>query len=243
MLTAAGIVFLLYYLVIWLYVGRWDSTFSRVWLFMGSGCIVYGRVCVYMPEWFGICAAAAGITSCAAVFLILFRMSKIIRQKEEPGLQYLIVLGAKVDHRRITISLRMRLEKAAAYLKKNPETVAVVSGGQGKGEDITEAEAMKEYLLGRGISKERILCEGRSSSTEENMRFSLALIPRAGKEKTGVVTNSFHLYRAWLLGRRAGFERLYPVCAKSEPVLFLNYLLREVFAVLVLFAKGIQTGH
>ena len=54
---------------------------------------------------------------------------------------YLIVLGAQVKGRKITDSLRRRLEKAQFYLVKHKDMKAIVSGGQGKGEEITEAEA------------------------------------------------------------------------------------------------------
>ena len=119
----------------------------------------------------------------------------------------------------------------------------VVSGGQGRGEDIPEAEAMKEYLAERGIERERIFPEDRSSTTEENLRFTARLIPEIREKKAGVVTNSFHIYRAWLLGKREGYQRLFPVPAKSEPVLYLNYMVREALAVLLLPVKGWRNRH
>ena len=59
---------------------------------------------------------------------------------------YLIVLGAQVRGRKITDSLLRRLDAAIPYLLQYVETTVIVSGGQGPGEDITEAEAMAEYL-------------------------------------------------------------------------------------------------
>ena len=75
--------------------------------------------------------------------------------------------------------------------------------------------------------------------TEENMKYSIEEVPDSKKKRTGVVTNSFHMYRAVMLGKYVGYENLYPVTAKSEPVLFLNYLLREILAVLVFPVRSI----
>lgn len=233
MLQTAGVLFLLYYAVICVYVRRWNATFSRVWLFSGI-VLIFAEVCrSQIPETIKIISAAAGTVFCAAFFFIFIRMVFLLRKPEEKRLDYLIVLGAKVDGRRITISLRLRLEKAFRYLQENPDTKAIVSGGKGKGEDISEAEAMASYLEEAGILKSRIVREGKSTSTEENMKYSIEEVPDSKKKRTGVVTNSFHMYRAVMLGKYVGYENLYPVTAKSEPVLFLNYLLREILAVLV----------
>ena len=147
------------------------------------------------------------------------------------------------DRTRITSSLKLRLDRAYIYAAGHRNVKIVVSGGQGRGEDIPEAEAMKEYLVGRGIERERIFPEDRSSTTEENLRFTARLIPDIKEKKTGVVTNSFHIYRAWLLGKREGYQRLFPVSAKSEPVLYLNYMVREALAVLFLPGKGWRNRH
>ena len=84
------------------------------------------------------------------------------------------------------------------YLEQYPETKAVVSGGQGKGEDITEAEAMAVYLEQQGIDRNRISQEDSSTSTWENMKNSGRMIGDL-EQPAAVVTNNFHLYRALLI--------------------------------------------
>lgn len=100
------------------------------------------------------------------------QICKGMYSKAEDGAQWIIVLGAQVRGKKITDSLRRRLDTAVCYLKKNKETKVIVSGGQGAGEEITEAEAMAEYLIKQGISKDRIRMEDQSTSTRENLRFS-----------------------------------------------------------------------
>ena len=110
--------------------------------------------------------------------------------KVPSDLDYLIVLGAHVDGTRLTLALLERTRRALQYLKDNPRTRAVLSGGRGTGEQISEAEAMYRYLTSRGIAGERLLLEDQSVNTAENIRFSLEKI--GSKDVSiGVVTNNF----------------------------------------------------
>ena len=96
--------------------------------------------------------------------------------KIKENLDYIIVLGAHVNGVRLSKALLERTRRALEYLEKNPKTRAVLSGGQGEGETIGEAEAMCRYLEDHGISRERLILEDRSTNTKENLDFSLALI-------------------------------------------------------------------
>ena len=75
----------------------------------------------------------------------------------EEGADVLIVLGCAVHGERVSLTLSYRLDRAIEYLNANPNTVAIVSGGQGQGESISEAEAMRRYMVNRGIANERII--------------------------------------------------------------------------------------
>ncbi|MDF2879300.1 MAG: YdcF family protein, partial [Clostridia bacterium] len=83
--------------------------------------------------------------------------------------QYIIILGARVKDETPSLALKYRLDKAYTYLNKNPQTIAILSGGQGPGESITEAEAMRRYLSQKGIAKERLVLEEHSTNTYENI--------------------------------------------------------------------------
>lgn len=177
----------------------------------------------------------------AAVWYLFFMTEICIfwstGKKPEKDADYLIVLGAHVNGRRITNSLMRRLDAAYEYLFWNPRTMVIVSGGQGRGEDISEADAMAENLLERGIEEKRIIREDKSVSTEENLRFSGRLIlggySSGIEKKVVVVSNDFHIYRALLLGKHVGYRCLSGLSATSDPVLKLNYLVREFFAIIL----------
>ena len=133
--------------------------------------------------------------------------------KPSKDLDYIIVLGAQVNGTKLSNSLRLRVERAGEYLEENPEACAVLSGGKGTGEDITEAEAMYRYLVKKGVSPDRLLKEEHSTNTSENLKFSLKIIDTEedgkGKEASiGVVTNNFHVYRGVALGKKLGCSHI-----------------------------------
>ena len=67
-----------------------------------------------------------------------------------------IVLGCSVRGKKPSRILTERLDAAKDYLEENPQAIAVLSGGQGADEDISEAECMYEYLSAHGITPERL---------------------------------------------------------------------------------------
>ena len=110
--------------------------------------------------------------------------------------------------------------------------LAVLSGGQGPGEDISEARAMYDALTARGIDPERLILEEQSANTRQNLQNSLALLPDDYHKTVAIVTNDFHMGRVRLLLNAAGPGRVVEVPAKL-PWWWLsaNYYLRESFAV------------
>lgn len=122
--------------------------------------------------------------------------------------EHLLVLGAGLKGDQPGALLRSRLERAAVILRENPAMQAVVSGGQGRNETTSEADAMRKALIADGIASERILVEDRSRSTTENIAYSrnlLALLHGNQVPPVWILTNEFHLYRASRLAERAGW--------------------------------------
>lgn len=159
----------------------------------------------------------------------------------QPNADYVIVLGAKVNKTVPSLSLRYRIERAAEYLKENPQSKAILSGGQGSDEDISEAEAMALALMKQGISKERILLESRSTNTMENLKLSMALIKSDGGSADSsvvIVTSDFHVFRAMRFAEKVGYRNVSGCAALSMKALAFQNHLREALAVSYYFAVG-----
>lgn len=154
---------------------------------------------------------------------------------------YVIVLGAAVYGETPSISLKHRCDRAREHLKANPGAVAVLSGGQGDGEDISEAECMGRYLTGKGVPKSRLLLEDRSTSTWENLTFSKAAIEDSGGDpaRVAVVSSAYHLYRARRMAASLGMEADGLRSADGYPVYMTGMYLREALAVWKMWVSDI----
>lgn len=157
-----------------------------------------------------------------------------------------IVLGAGLRKDRPSSLLRCRLDAAYDYAVEHGDCTVITTGGQGMGETVPEGQAMRDYLIGRGLSPDRVLAETKSTSTEENFLFAQNLIDQYGLnsgEPIVYVTNAFHCYRAGRYAERTGFAgaRALPagIPLRSIPTCYL----REVFAVLYYWVfKTSQSG-
>ena len=157
--------------------------------------------------------------------------TKAGKKRAQNGADYVIVLGAQVKGTRPSRSLLRRIQKAAEYLNENPETKVIASGGQGPREDITEAQCIHDAMIALGIAKERILMEAASTNTWENIDFSAAMVGH--EHRFVIVTNGFHLFRAMKTAKMLGLKRVQGLGASEEPILLVNYYVREFFAWMV----------
>lgn len=227
---------ILYYLVILWYTKNRRATFSWFWIALGFVQLLLGFLVGKMPE----CVVTTIQIFSGALLIVFLAVEMVVLSgmltMPEGDLPVIIVLGACIRGTSITGSLKRRLDKAASYLRDNPETRVIVSGGQGRGEDVTEASAMREYLIEREVLADRIVMEEKSKTTKENLEFSKELLKR-GEKKVGIVTNNFHIYRAVKLAKIAGYKKVYGITAGCDPVLFFNYMVREFFAVIWLYIR------
>ena len=155
------------------------------------------------------------------------------RSEENKKAEFVIVLGAALHGKQLSWTLYTRINKALDYLNSHPGTKVVVSGGQGAGESITEAEAMKRFLVAKGIQENRIIKEEKSTSTIENLRFSKEIIEKQSKQTPRIMltTNDFHMYRAKMLANREGLH-VYALPSATPLSIKYNSYFREYFALI-----------
>ena len=216
-----------------LYITAVDMTnkFTWFWLVLGAGLLAADGLLALlhhhgyqMPGKLRVCILAV----CGIVFLGFLVIEGIIMGY---GWSKPVVLGARVIGKKPSYNLEKRLEKAYNYLEESPDTKAVLSGGRGPGEDISEAQAMYEYLTGRGISGDRLILEDRSVNTDQNLEYSIAKMT-GSKEKVVIISNRFHIYRALGIARKKGLSRVQGLGSAVKWYTAPNMYVREAFAVI-----------
>lgn len=143
-----------------------------------------------------------------------------------------VVLGCSVKGTKPSRILEERMDAAYRYLTENKKAVCILSGGQGDGEDISEAQCMYEVLTERGIDKNRLILEDRSTTTEENLRYTRKILDDAGLDATvTLITSEFHEYRANQTAAKLGIKS-YSTPAHTFFVYFPTYYVRELYGIL-----------
>ncbi len=198
---------------------------------------------LFLPSLSGFFASSAG-NICKLVFIggycLLFALftgtwillDTAAARTAPAGADAVIVLGAGLRGERPTLVLQRRMDTAIAYLAENPDAVAVLSGGKGEGEHISEAEAMARYFAQQGVPESRYIREDASTNTRENFLYSNKIIcGRFGQGASiAFVTTDFHVYRAERVAKRQGIEA-YGIAAPDVWYLSLNNHLRECMAI------------
>jgi len=184
-------------------------------------------------------AGKAVLIFVAAVAVLVFAIAAaetvgMVRatRKHPPQNTTAVVLGCSVKGEVPSTILKERLNAAYDYLVENPKAYCVLSGGQGAGELISEAECMYRYLTEKGIEPERLLCEDASTNTEENLLFSQRLLEERGiSGDITIVTSEFHAYRAAKTAEQLGMNS-YSTPSHTFFLYLPTYYVRELYGIL-----------
>ena len=201
------------------------TKFYLIWL---AGTALFGLLGFFVQKglWMRLpIGLRAGIGVLAGVGIaclcgLLILIGSTFSAKGEQQLSYIIVLGAQMKQSGPSVVLEKRLCRAYTYLTENPETLCVLSGGQGSNEPVSEAQGMYDALVKKGIDPKRLILEDQSTNTVENLRFSRKLIP-----------SNFHVYRSLRLAKQQGFLDPVGISADSGVYFLPNNVLRECFGI------------
>ncbi len=220
------------------------------------GCILFGGIILvtlfhralwsaakwlWKRLWGKISLISAGALALVCVFAVTFFSVNMARCMHDPSekVDVVIVLGCRVRGEVPSSLLSARCRAAAQVLEAHPEAVCIAAGGQGQGEDISEAEAMYRLLTGWGIAPERIYKEDKSTSTAENFAFSAEIMQREGiGGSVAVVTSEYHQFRASLYAKRAGLGDTGHYSGSTVRYFIPNYWLREWAALAAMYVFG-----
>ena len=177
------------------------------------------------------------LVSYAIIISMLYTTSSFINLVNLfPGkLDYVVVLGAGLIGDQVTPLLASRIEKGIAIYQKHPGSKLIMSGGQGPDELMAEGQAMADYALEQGIPAEDIVIENQSTNTEENLKFSYALMKPGSR--FALVTNYYHVFRALLLARKLKIKCI-GYGARTKFYFSLNAFIREFVGYVVMSRKA-----
>lgn len=232
-----GILCLIYYAFVNIRFGY--TTFSEFYLIVGLILIIYYISSRKIKEYF-VLNKLWNIMKIVffigmAVFILIEGAIIMYPKKNIDNSDYIVILGAGLRGDSITATLRDRLNATIDYVNKsNFDGKIVVSGGQGPGEFITEAEAMKKYLISNGI-KNDIIMEDKATNTFENFKFSKEKIKNLtgnsiDNYKVKVITTDFHVLRSSILAKRNNYDNVTFYSSNTKWYLVPTLYAREFFA-------------
>lgn len=213
----------------------YGTVFFAIWIFIAFFLIICSIAAQRewwkkLPKWVKIVTIAV-FTTCICIFVgVEALIYSHVNDKGEDNLDYIIVLGAKVNKSGPSSILAARLNVAIRYLENNEDTLVIVSGGQGYNEPFSEAEGMRDYLVEKGISEERIILEPNSLNTNENIKNSMEIIGN-NDAKVGIATSNFHVYRACKIAKKQGLNNVSGIAGNVVPFYMPQNMFREFFGV------------
>lgn len=149
---------------------------------------------------------------------------------------FVIILGSRIKpDGSLTNLLKGRVDRALEFAKNQKaetkkDIYYVPSGGQGPDEIMAEAEAIKNYLIENGVDESRIIVEGKSTSTHENIMFSKNKIDEINKDgKVAFSTTNYHVFRTGVVANEQGIE-CEGMGSKTKWYFYTNALIREFIA-------------
>ncbi|WP_086821753.1 YdcF family protein [Allokutzneria sp. NRRL B-24872] len=179
-------------------------------------------------------AAVGGLGYIAFVFGCFLLYSLVyVRIGHRGPADFIVVLGAGLEGDSVPAQLAGRLDKAREAAVALPTATIIVSGGFGPDAEVSEARAMADHLIVRGVPAERVVLEEKSRTTLQNLVFSEEImVERLPGYRCVVITSSYHVLRAAAFARRAGVVG-HVVGAPTAKYFWPSAFLREFVAILV----------
>lgn len=201
-----------------------------------------GRRRLYKRVWGALWGAFAVWLVSFGVFIGSLQQQIERSRQPLPKIAAIIVLGSGTVDGKPTPTLAKRLDAAAPIIQAQPDAIVITSGGVGFGRSRSEADIMATYLHDtHGIPFEHISQEGQSTSTEENLSYSQAILTTQGVSITdpiAIVTSDFHTVRAAAIARHQGYKQPMTVTSTTPLSIRYNAWFREYFAFVSGWALG-----
>lgn len=147
----------------------------------------------------------------------------------------IIVLGARLIGKEPSTMLRLRLDEAVKLYGQGFAATIIVSGAKGPDEEVSEASAMRTYLVSKGIPSEQILMEDNSFNTFQNLNNCRMIMMQHKLERAIIVSNASHIRRSLILAQNLGIKATgAPAPMADNPYLTAKQYAREGAAMVSL---------
>lgn len=177
------------------------------YFFVFAGKPVFGSGSA-LSMFFWLAAWYIGVVGYVGFNLTAYTLQALIygRWPRAPHYDAVVVLGSGIRGEEVTPLLASRLDRGIRLARDVGAKTFVCSGGQGEDEPISEAEAMRRYVEERASGEFVVYVEDRSTTTEENIRFSKAVLDSelGVAAEVAIVTSNYHAMRAGALAQRLG---------------------------------------
>ena len=154
-----------------------------------------------------------------------------------------IVLGAALDYNTVSPVYRERINHAITLYNEGYVKHIILTGGVGEGNIYSDAFIAMEYAASKGVPKNAIFLEEKSTVTEENILFSKKIMDDNNFKTAIVVSDPIHMKRAMLMAEDYGLtaypsptpttmyktnQTRYPFLAR-ETILYIEYSFLRIF--------------
>lgn len=165
-----------------------------------------------------------------------FRVWQVARVDDRRAVDAVVVLGAAQYDGEPSSIFSWRLRHAQVLYEQGVAPLIVTTGGSAEGDEFTEAQAGRDYLIGRGVPADAIVAVGEGSDTLRSLEAVADRAEADGWSSALVVSDPWHSLRARTMARDAGLDawssptRSGPAVQTRETQ--FRYILRETAALL-----------
>jgi uncharacterized SAM-binding protein YcdF (DUF218 family) len=161
-----------------------------------------------------------------------FLIERQARRDEARPSDAIVVLGAAQWDGKPSPVLQARLDHAIDLYRAGYAPEIIVTGGVGTGDEYSEGQVARQYLLSQDIPANAVLTEDQGRDSLQSMVGAAQLMQRNGWRRALLVSDGFHLYRVKRMATDLGLDaatsptRTSPIRPGSAEE--RRYMLREV---------------
>ena len=194
---------------------------------------------------FGRYLAGAVLVAVLVVGGTALRVIQVGHQDQRAKADAIVVLGAAQYNGRPSSVYAARLDHAAALFDEGVAAHILTIGGGQAGDQVTEGEAGRRYLLSAGIDARSLTSIGTGNDTLVSLRAADRVLMQRGWHSVVLVTDLWHAERSRLIASDLGLAVQVSSVTQgpvSAPGVEHRYVMRETLGTLFYLLTGGSSG-